>query len=82
MTRGVLDRRLAALEAGRAPALPRPTLEDRQEAARRYEATLLGPEEPDPRATTYWAEASPHQIAADYDAMLKGAPAPWEIVAP
>lgn len=77
MTTPILIKRLAALETARA-ALPSPlTLEDRAEAAQRYEAAVHAPEEPDPRAVRYWATATVHQLAADYDAMLKGAPAPW-----
>ena len=78
MTRGVLERRLAALEAARAPASVRSTPEDLQEVVRRYETSLHDLEEPAPRAVAYWATVRVHQLAADYDAMLKGAPAPWE----
>lgn len=77
MTTPILSKRLVALEAIRTASPARLSPEERDEAARRYEATLDGPEEPDPRAVAYWSSVSVHQIAADYDAMLKGAPAPW-----
>ncbi|XYD12618.1 hypothetical protein R1A27_34615 (plasmid) [Methylobacterium sp. NMS12] len=70
--------RLAALEAARTAAPDLLTPEETVEAARRYEASLSGPEEPDQRAQAYWATATVHQLAADYAAMLRGAPAPWE----
>lgn len=70
--------RLAALEAARTAAPVLLTPEETVEAARRYEASLHDPEEPDPRAKAYWATATVHQLASDYDAMLKGASAPWE----
>ena len=70
-----LNKRLARLEAARALAPTRFTPEEAAEAARRYEASLSEPEDPDPCAVTYWATATVHQLASDYDAMLKGAPA-------
>ena len=70
--------RLARLEAARTVGPVRLSSEEAQEAARRYEAALYEPDEADPRAVAYWATATPHQIAADYDAMLKGARAPWD----
>ena len=70
--------RLAALEAARTAAPGLLTPEETVEAARRYEASLHDPEEPDPRARAYWTTTTLHQLASDYDAMLKGAPAPWE----
>jgi len=73
-----LRARLAALEAARTAAPVLFTPEETVEAARRYEASLHDREEPDPRAQAYWATATLHQLAADYDAMLKGASAPWE----
>ena len=73
-----LNKRLARLEAARAVAPTRFTPEEAAEAAQRYEASLHEPEESDPRAEAYWATATLHQISSDYDAMLKGAPAPWE----
>ncbi|SDO52373.1 hypothetical protein SAMN05216360_12547 [Methylobacterium phyllostachyos] len=73
-----LSKRLAALEATRTAAPVRLTPEETAEAAHQYEAYLSEPMDPDPRAAAYWATVTPHQIAADYDAMLKGAPAPWE----
>jgi len=51
--------------------------EETQEAALRYRASLDEPEESDPRAVAYWVTASLHRLAADYTAMLSGAPAPW-----
>lgn len=78
MTPTILDKRLAALEAARIAAPIRFTPEEVQEAARRYEASLDEPGEPDPPAVAYWATATLHQLASDYDAMLKGPPAPWE----
>jgi len=77
MTPKLADR-LARLEAARTAEPARLSPEAAQEAARRYEATLYAPKESDPRAVAYWAEATVHQLASDYDAMLKGAPAPWE----
>lgn len=78
MNRGALDRRLAALEAARVAALVRLTPEELDEAPRRYEATLHEDDTKTPKAAAYFATASLHQLASDYDAMLKGAPAPWE----
>jgi hypothetical protein len=78
MTTTVLGKRLAALEGARIMPPVRFSPEDLHAAARRYEASLYEPEEPDPRAKAYWATATVHQLAGDYDAMLKGAPAPWE----
>ena len=78
MTPTILNKRLAALEATHVAAPVRLTPKERQAAAQRYEASLYKPEEPDPHAYAYWAVATVHQLASDYDAMLKGAPAPWE----
>ena len=77
MTPVMLSKRLAALEAGTAEPV-RLSPEEAKEAAQRYEASLYAPEEPDPRAVAYWATVTARQISSDYDAMLKGAPAPWE----
>ena len=78
MTSPVFDRRLAALETRRAAAPLRLTPEEAQVAARRYEASLSELEEPDPRRDTYFASRTLKEISSDYDAMLKGALAPWE----
>ncbi|TXN50124.1 hypothetical protein [Methylobacterium sp. WL2] len=78
MTATILGRRLAALEAARIMPLGRFNPEGREEAAQRYEAALEHPEEPNPRAVAYWSTTTVLQLAGDYDAMLKGAPAPWE----
>jgi hypothetical protein len=78
MNRGVLDRRLAALEAARVAAPVRLTPEELDEAARRYEATLHEDAPSSPEAAAYCATATLHQLTADYEAMQKGAPAPWE----
>jgi hypothetical protein len=78
MNRGVLDRRLAALEAARVAAPVRLTPEELDEAARRYEATLHEGLPSSLEAVAYFATANLHQLALDYDAMLKGAAAPWE----
>lgn len=78
MTTTILGKRLVALEAARIVPPVRFSPEDRQEAARRYEASLYEPEASDPRAVAYWATTTVHQLAGDCDAMLKGAPAPWE----
>ena len=72
-----LDRRISALEAGRA-AVPVSLSPDKiQAAARLYASSLDDPPPPDPRAEAYWSSTPLHQIAADYTAMLSGAPAPW-----
>ncbi|MCJ2121048.1 hypothetical protein [Methylobacterium sp. J-077] len=73
-----LEKRLAALEATRAAAPIRLTPEERKEAARQYEATSREDDPCSPEAEAYFATATVHQLASDYDAMLKGAPAPWE----
>ena len=73
-----LSKRLAALEAIRTAPPARLTPEERQDAARRYEASLDEPGEPDRRAVAYWATATVQLLAGDYDAMCRGAPAPWE----
>ncbi len=73
-----LGKRIDALEAARTAAPVRLTPEETAEAACQYEAYLPEPMDPDPRATAYWATVTPHRIATDYDAMLKGAQAPWE----
>ncbi|EIZ81888.1 hypothetical protein WYO_5476 [Methylobacterium sp. GXF4] len=70
--------RLARLEATRAASPIRLTPEEREEAARRYEATLHDDDPCSPEAEAYFATATVHQLASDYDAMLKGAQAPWE----
>ena len=77
MTPATLDRRLATLETNRETAPRRYTPEEREAAARAYAEFLVNPPPPDPRAEAYWSGASLHQIAADYTAMLSGAPAPW-----
>ena len=76
MTPKLADR-LARLEAASIAGPVRISSEEAQEAARRYEAALYAPKEVNPRAAAYWATATVHQLASDYDAMLKGAPAPW-----
>ncbi|MCJ2115026.1 hypothetical protein MKK65_00125 [Methylobacterium sp. J-001] len=76
MTPSLLTR-LAALETTRAAAPIRLTPEKGEEAARRYEATLHDDDPCSPEAEAYFATATVHQLASDYDAMLKGAPAPW-----
>lgn len=78
MTTTILGKRLTALEGARIMPPVRLSPENLQEAARRYEASLYKPEEPDPRAKAYWSTVTVHQLAGDYDVMLKGAPAPWE----
>ena len=78
MTLMTFSKRLAALEVARINAPVWLTPEDRDEAARRYEATLHQDGPVSPEAETYFATATLHQLASDYDAMLKGAPAPWE----
>ncbi|QEE37606.1 MULTISPECIES: hypothetical protein [unclassified Methylobacterium] len=77
MTPNLLTR-LARLEATRAAAPIWLTPEGREEAARQYEATLREDDPCSPEAEAYFATATVHQLASDYDAMLKGAPAPWE----
>lgn len=78
MTPTTLSRRLAALEADRVTAPVRLTPEELEEAARRYEATLHEGLPSSPEAVAYFATTTLHQLASDYDAMLKGALAPWE----
>jgi hypothetical protein len=78
MTPITISKRLAALESARTAGPIQVSPEEAQEAARRYEAGLYAPEEPDPRAVAYWTTVTARQISSDYDAMLKGAPAPWE----
>ena len=77
MNQLTLSKRLSALEVARATAPVRLAAEDAEAAAARYEASLCEPEEPDPQHAAYLAGRSLVEIAADYDAMLKGAPAPW-----
>ena len=72
-----LSKRLSALEVARATAPVRLAPEDAEAIAGCYEASLYEPEETDPRHEAYLASRSLVEIAADYDAMLKGAPAPW-----
>lgn len=74
----ILNKRLAALEATRITSPVRPNSEERDEAARRYEATLHQDGPRSPKTEAYFATATLHQLASDYDAMLKGAPVPWE----
>ena len=77
MTPTILNKRLAALEAIRANT-PRHYTPDEIEAARlRYEALLGEPCERTPQQATHYAPQTLKEIAADYDAMLRGAPAPW-----
>ncbi|MGU3661805.1 hypothetical protein [Methylobacterium fujisawaense] len=73
-----LSKRLAALEAARTAAPIRLTPEEREDAAQRYEATLYEDDPRSPEAQAYFSTATVHQVASDYDAMLRGAPAPWE----
>lgn len=73
-----LSERIARLEAARRTAPVRLTPTQTADAARRYEATLRDPGEPDPRAVAYWATATLPEIAEGYAAMCRGAPAPWE----
>lgn len=73
-----LARRLARLEAARRTTPVRLTPAQTADAARRYEATLYEPGEPDPRAVAYWATATLLELAEDYAAMCRGASAPWE----
>lgn len=73
-----LSKRLAVLEASRPVAPVRFTPEEAAEAARRYEATLHEDDPTTPEAEAYFATVSLKQISADYDAILKGAPAPWK----
>lgn len=78
MNSGDLARRLARLEAARRTAPVRLTPAQTADAARRYEATLSEPGEPDPRAVAYWAAATLPELAEDYAAMCRSASAPWE----
>jgi hypothetical protein len=77
MTPITLSKRLAVLEAARTAGPVQLSPEETQEAAQQYEASLYEPEASDPRAVAYWATVSLHRLAADYTAMLSGAPAPW-----
>ena len=76
--KNALGKRLAALEAARIAPLVRLSPEEREEAARGYEATLYEDDPVSPQAEAYFATASLHQLASDYYAMLKGALAPWD----
>jgi hypothetical protein len=73
-----LAERVARLEAFSRTTPVRLTPAQTADAARRYEATLYEPREPTPRQADYYASRSLHEMASDYDAMLKDAPAPWE----
>ncbi|MGE8128949.1 hypothetical protein ACQKQD_18410 [Methylobacterium sp. NPDC080182] len=73
-----LAERIARLEAARRTVPVRLTPEQTADAARRYEATLYEPGASDPRAMAYWATATLPELADDYAAMCRGAPAPWE----
>ncbi|MCJ2113242.1 hypothetical protein MKK64_18850 [Methylobacterium sp. E-025] len=77
MTPTILSKRLVALEATR-DTMPRHYTPDEIEAARlRYVALLKEPYERTPQQAAYYATRTLKEIAADYDAMLKDAPAPW-----
>lgn len=78
MTPTILSKRLAALEAARIAAPVRFTPEEVQEAARRFEASLNEPGEPDPRRDAYLANRTLKEIAADWDESVRtGRYAPW-----
>ncbi|MCJ2111198.1 hypothetical protein MKK64_08340 [Methylobacterium sp. E-025] len=77
MTPPILSKRLAALEATQ-ETMPRHYTPDEIEAARlRYEALLEEPCERTPQQAAYYATRTLKEIAADYDAMLRGTPALW-----
>lgn len=73
----MLGKRLWALEAARTEPVVHLSPTEREKAEDWYEMTLHAPEQADPLAVAYWATVALPQIAFDYDAMLKGAPAPW-----
>jgi hypothetical protein len=79
-----LSRRLVKLEAigaaEAADAARRRVLspEEREALARAYEASLDEPMEDEERARACWTTCSARQMAADYETMLRGGPAPWE----
>ncbi|MCJ2052793.1 hypothetical protein [Methylobacterium sp. J-070] len=74
-----LEDRLTRLEqTQQAAKVDRFTPEEAAEAARRYEAMLHEDDPSSTEAEAYFATATLHQLASDYDAMLKGAAAPWE----
>jgi O-succinylbenzoate synthase len=78
MTPTILSRRLAALEATRIASPVRFSPEEVQEAARRYEAFLDEPSDPDPRRDAYLANRTLKEIAADWDESVRtGRYAPW-----
>ena len=77
MTPSPLSRRLATLEATRAITPISYTPEEREAATRRYAEMLEQPPPADPRRAAYFASVTLKQAAADWDATVRGAPAPW-----
>lgn len=78
MNQTMLDKRLSALEARQTTTPIHHTAEERAALAQRYAESLAEPAEPDQRQAAYYANRTLKEIASDYDAMLNGAPAPWE----
>ncbi|MCJ2105683.1 hypothetical protein MKK70_09920 [Methylobacterium sp. E-041] len=77
MTPTILSKRLAALEATGEIMLRHYTPDEIEAARLRYEALLGEPCERTPQQVAYYTTRTLKEIAADYDAMLRGAPAPW-----
>ncbi|SFV14568.1 hypothetical protein SAMN02799631_05907 [Methylobacterium sp. 174MFSha1.1] len=77
MTSPSLIRRLGQLEAGRPSSALVLSPAEREKAAERYAASLDEPEEVSEAQRAYFASRTLHQIAADYDQILRGGPAPW-----
>ncbi|MGY2052278.1 hypothetical protein [Methylobacterium sp. JK268] len=72
-----LSQRLKRLEAARTAEPVEMTSEELAEAARRYRESL-DEDVTDPAAVVYWSRVTLQDIAADWNAMLRGAPPPWK----
>ncbi|TNC06524.1 hypothetical protein FF100_34305 [Methylobacterium terricola] len=77
MTSPSLIRRLGRLEAGRPASAPVLSPSEREEVTREYADSLEDLEEMSEAERAYFAATTLHQLAADYDQILRGAPAPW-----
>lgn len=72
-----VDKRLAALEARQKQAAPDYSAAELGELAAAYAQQLDQSAPSDPRHEAYIASHTLEEIAADYAAMLRGAPASW-----